>query len=53
MFAINTENLNALKYHIFLKKTLGLSICFSKSDHEYKKYVKKKNQLIALITNIK
>ena len=41
------------KISYIFKKTLGLSICFSKSNHEYKKYVKKKNQLIVLITNIK
>ena len=33
-----------LKYHI-LKKTLSLSIVHSKCGHDYKKYLKKKNQL--------
>ena len=45
MFAINIENLKTLKYHIFLKKTLDLSIYYSKCGHEDKKYLKKKNQL--------
>ena len=40
MFAINIENLNILKYHIF-KKILGLSIVCSKGSREYKKYLKK------------
>ena len=44
MLAINTENLNKLKYHIFLK-TLRLTIVYSKCGHEYKKYSNKKNQL--------
>ena len=44
MLAINTENLNKLKYHIFLK-TLRPTIVYSKCGHEYKKYSNKKNQL--------
>ena len=44
MLAINTENLNDLKYHIFLK-TLRLTIVYSKCGHEYKTYLNKKNQL--------
>ena len=39
MFAINIENLKILKYHIFLKKTLGISIVYSKCGHEYKKSI--------------
>ena len=31
--------------YIFLKKTLSLSIVYSKCGHEYKKYLKKKAQL--------
>ena len=34
MFAINKENLKKLKYHIFLKNTLSLSIVYSKCGHE-------------------
>ena len=45
MFTINIENLEKLKYHIFKKKTLNLSTVYSKCGHEYKKYLKKKNQL--------
>ena len=30
---------------INIEKTLGLSIVYSKCGHEYKKYLKKKNQL--------
>ena len=37
MLAINIEN---LKYYIFLKKTLNLSIVYSKCGHEYKKIFK-------------
>ena len=43
MFAIDIENLKALKYHIFFKKTLGLSIVWSKCSHKYRKYLQKKN----------
>ena len=34
-----------LKYQIFFQKTLSFSIVCSKCGHEYKKYLKKKNQL--------
>ena len=44
MFAINIKNPKKLKYHIF-QKTLRFSIVYSKCGHEYKKYLKKKNQL--------
>ena len=37
MFPINIENLKTLKYHTFLKKTLGLSVVSCKYGHEYKK----------------
>ena len=39
MFAINITNLNTLKYHICL------SIFYRKCGHEYKKYLKTKDQL--------
>ena len=38
------RKIKTLEYHIFLK-TLGLSIVYSKCGHEYKKYLKKNNQL--------
>ena len=38
------RKIKTLEYHMFLK-TLGLSIVYSKCGHEYKKYLKKKNQL--------
>ena len=44
MFAINIKNLKKLKYYIILKKTLSLSIIYSKVGN-MKKYLKKKNQL--------
>ena len=57
MFAINIENLKTLKYHILLKKTLGLSIACSKCVHKYKKIFKKESveilKILGLITNIK
>ena len=46
MFPINMENLKKLKYHIFKKNILSLSIVCRKCGHEYeKKRLKKKNQL--------
>ena len=45
MFAINIENLKPLKYHIFFKKTLDLSVVYGKCCHEYKKTFKEKNPL--------
>ena len=45
MFAINIENLKTIKYNLFKKKTLDLSIVYSKCGHEYIKYLKKKIQL--------
>ena len=44
MFAINIENLNSLKYHVFKKKT-NLSIVYSKHGHEYKKIFKGENSI--------
>ena len=41
MFAINIENLKNLKYYIF-KKTLSISIVYSKHGHEYQKLFKEK-----------
>ena len=41
MFAIYIENLETLKYHIFFKKNIKSLVI----SHEYKKYLKKKNQL--------
>ena len=35
MLAINIENLKTVKYHIFLKKTSGLSIVCSKCVYKY------------------
>ena len=51
------RNLKTQKYHIFWKKTLGISVACIKCGNEYKKYFKKKNQLkflknLGLITNI-
>ena len=42
MFAISIENLKNLKHHIFSKKTLCLSIVYSKCGHEYEKIFKEK-----------
>ena len=41
----NMGNLKKNKISYIFKKTLSLSIVYSKCDHEYKKYLKKKNQL--------
>ena len=43
-FAINKENLKALKYHI-QKNTSNISIVFSKCDHEYKKKSKEEGSI--------
>ena len=43
-FCNKYRKLKSLK-HIFLKKTLGLSIVYIKCGHKYKKHLKKKNQL--------
>ena len=55
MFPIITENLKKLK-HIFLKKTLSLSIVYSKCGHEYEKIVKevpnKIFEIFGLINNV-
>ena len=46
MFAINIENFKRLKYHIFfLKKTLNLSIVYSKCGHEYEKIFKEEESI--------
>ena len=45
MLAINIENLKKLKYHTFLKKTLSLSIVYSKCGHEYQKIFKEKESI--------
>ena len=37
MFEINTENHEKLKYHIFFKKHLSLSIVYCRCGHEYQK----------------
>ena len=56
MFAINIENLKKLKYHIFKKKTLSLSIVYSKCSHEYEKIIKEDSieilKILRLINNI-
>ena len=44
MFAINTDNLKTLKYHIF-KKTLSLSIVYSKCGHKYDKIFKEEQSI--------
>ena len=45
MFAINIENQKKLKYHILKKKTLCLSIVYSKCGHEYGKLFKEKESI--------
>ena len=57
MFAVNIENLKTLKYHIFKKKALSLSIVYSKCRHEYEKIFKEKEliemlKIISLINKI-
>ena len=49
--------LKTLKYHIFLKKPLGISIVSSKRGHEYKKTFKEEKsieilKIIGSVTNI-
>ena len=56
MFAINIENLKKLKYYIF-KKTLSISIVYSKCGHEYEKKFKEEEsveilEMLGLINNI-
>ena len=56
-FTINIENLKKLKYHIFKKKTLSLSIVYSKCGHEYGKIFKEEQSIeilniLGLINNI-
>ena len=58
MFAINIEKFKNTKISYILKKTLGLSIVYSKCGHEYKKIVKveesiEKLRILGLITNKK
>ena len=45
MFAINIENVKKLKYCIFSKKTLSLSIVYSKWGHEYEKIFKEEESI--------
>ena len=45
MFVINIKNLKKLKYHISLKKTLSLSIVYSKCGHEHKKIFKEEESI--------
>ena len=57
MFQINIENLKTLKYHIFLKTTIDLSIANSNCGNECKKILKEEESIeilkfIGLITNI-
>ena len=57
MFAISTENLKTLKYHIFFSKTLDLSIVYRKCCHEYEKVFKEEDSFdilktLGLIINI-
>ena len=57
MFAKNIENLKALKYNRFFKKTLRLSIVCSRWGHEYEKISKEDEsteilKIIGLIINI-
>ena len=54
---INFKKLKNPKISYIFKKTLGVSIVCSKCGHDYKKYLKKKNQLkylknLELITNM-
>ena len=56
MFAINIENFKKLKYYIF-KKTLSISIVYSKCGHEYEKIFKEEEsveilEMLGLINNI-
>ena len=56
MFTINIENLKKLKHYAF-KKTLSLSVVYSKCGHKYKKIFKGKDtieilKILGLITNI-
>ena len=48
MFTINIENLKALNYHIFFKKSLSLSIVSSKCGHLYEKIFKEEKSIEAL-----
>ena len=57
MFAINIENLKSLKYHMFLKNILDLSVVYSRSGYEYKRIFKERDsneilKIFGLITNI-
>ena len=46
MFAINIENLEKLKYYIYIfKKTLSLSIFYIKCNHEYKNPFKEEESI--------
>ena len=57
IFIVNIENLKKLKHQIFFKKTLSLSIVYSKCGHEYKEIFKEKElmkimKILGLINNI-
>ena len=57
ILAINIENLRKLKYHIFSKKTLSVSIVYSRCGHEYEKIFKDKGsieilKILSLLNNI-
>ena len=45
MFAINIENLKKLNYHILFKKTLCLSIVYSKCGHKYERICKEEESI--------
>ena len=49
MLPINIENLKTVKYHIFLKKTLGLSIVCNKCVYKYKKKIFKGEESIEIL----
>ena len=51
MFAINILNLKTLKYHIFFKKALSLSIVHSKCGHGYEKIFKEEESIETLKIN--
>ena len=45
MFAINIENLKKLNYQILFKKTLCLSIVYSKCGHKYERIFKEEESI--------
>ena len=57
MFASSIKNLETLKYPIFKKKTLSLSVVYSKCVHEYEKLFNEGEsieilKILGLINNI-